>query len=455
MAATRIDASGKLSTATTHVSFVCQKCHQPLRLDTTFNALGQSVLSELRAPLMSNSDDGRDSITQKFQQLSPMQYEEDPNVSKLTVLPSRSDLEESGFTLLGETDIGNSGNLSHRLKVCSALYDFMSGQSEMDHPLCEECTDHLLDRLDQELKQTEDECRDYREFLDKLNESDDGVDEAALDKELEQLRAEEEKLIQELERVEEEQQKVDQLIVAEKEETQRLEESEAKYYRDYAELKRSRIELADDQLSVENQMQFATTQLNKLKQVNVLNSTFHIWHNGHFGTINGFRLGRLPNIQVEWSEINAAWGQAALLLHSLARKVDLTFRKYKLVPYGSYSYIENLEWGKRKKKDEPKEFTLYASGGFKFFWDTKFDLGMAAFLNCLEQLWEKINDGNNMPYAIYGDRLQDRETHNSFSIKTQFNCEEQWTKALKFMLTNLKWCLSWIQAQGAKLGTNN
>lgn len=33
------------------------------------------------------------------------------------------------------------------------------------------------------------------------------------------------------------------------------------------------------------------------------------------------------------------------------------------------------------------------------------------------QLWEKINDGNNMPYAIHNDRLQDRETHNSFSIK--------------------------------------
>jgi hypothetical protein len=30
--------------------------------------------------------------------------------------------------------------------------------------------------------------------------------------------------------------------------------------------------------SVENQMQFATTQLNKLKQVNIFNSTFHIWY---------------------------------------------------------------------------------------------------------------------------------------------------------------------------------
>lgn len=35
----------------------------------------------------------------------------------------------------------------------------------------------------------------------------------------------------------------------------------------------------------------------------------------------------------------------------------------------------------------------------------------------------------------------------SYSIKTQFNSEEQWTKALKFMLTNLKWGLAWVSSQ--------
>ena len=31
--------------------------------------------------------------------------------------------------------------------------------------------------------------------------------------------------------------------------------------------------------------------------------------------------------QVEWSEINAAWGQTVLLLHSLAKKMNLTFQR--------------------------------------------------------------------------------------------------------------------------------
>ena len=72
-------------------------------------------------------------------------------------------------------------------------------------------------------------------------------------------------------------------------------------------------------------------------------------HDGHFGTINGLRLGRLPTFLVEWSEINAAWGQVVLLLHSLAKKINLVFKRYKLIPYGNHSFIQSLD----QKKDLP------------------------------------------------------------------------------------------------------
>ncbi len=74
------------------------------------------------------------------------------------------------------------------------------------------------------------------------------------------------------------------------------------------------------------------------------NDAFCIGHDGVFGTINGLRLGRVPGvpvcicypliddksnslIQVEWAEINAAWGQTLLLLYTIARKLDFTFEK--------------------------------------------------------------------------------------------------------------------------------
>lgn len=43
-----------------------------------------------------------------------------------------------------------------------------------------------------------------------------------------------------------------------------------------------------------------------------------------------------------------------------------------------------------------------------------------------------------LPYAIDGDKVGGR------SIKLMFNKDERWTKALKYMLTDLKWCLEWM-----------
>ena len=102
----------------------------------------------------------------------------------------------------------------------------------------------------------------------------------------------------------------------------------------------------------------------------MFNATFHIWHSGHFGTINGFRLGRLPSIPVDWNELNTAWGQTVLLLHSLVKRINLQLQRYKLVPYGNYSYIKVLA--------DEKDLPLYGSGGFRLIWDNKFDAGASA-----------------------------------------------------------------------------
>ncbi|XP_015284306.1 PREDICTED: beclin-1-like, partial [Gekko japonicus] len=68
----------------------------------------------------------------------------------------------NSFTLIGEaSDGGTMENLSRRLKVTGDLFDIMSGQTDVDHPLCEECTDTLLDQLDTQLNITENECQNY------------------------------------------------------------------------------------------------------------------------------------------------------------------------------------------------------------------------------------------------------------------------------------------------------
>ncbi|MBN3276161.1 BECN1 protein, partial [Polyodon spathula] len=334
----------------------------------------------------------------------------------------------NSFTLIGEaSDGGTMENLSRRLKVTSDLFDIMSGQTDVDHPLCEECTDTLLDHLDTQLNITENECQNYKNCLELLAHMTEEEEETLLG-ELKDLSTEEEHLIQELENIEARRKSVVEDLARSRAETERLDQEELQYQKEYSEFKRQQLELDDELKSVENQMRYAQIQLDKFKKTNVFNATFHIC------------------VPVEWNEINAAWGQTVLLLHALANKMGLTFQRYRLVPYGNHSYLESLT-------DKSKELPLYCSGGLRFFWDNKFDHAMVAFLDCVQQFKEEVEKGDTgfcLPYRMDVEKGKIEDTGGSggsYSIKTQFNSEEQWTKALKFMLTNLKWGLAWVSSQ--------
>uniref|UniRef100_A0A667ZN73 Beclin-1 n=1 Tax=Myripristis murdjan TaxID=586833 RepID=A0A667ZN73_9TELE len=244
----------KSSSTTMQVSFVCQRCSQPLKLDTSFNVLDRVTIHELIAPLVTvtpskqtDSNEGETAPEETF-----VETKQD-GVARKYIPPARMMSTESAnsFTLIGEaSDGGTMENLSRRLKVTSDLFDIMSGQTDVDHPLCEECTDTLLDHLDTQLNITENECQNY-----------------------------------------------------------------------------------------------------------------------------------------------------------------------------------------------------------KFFWDNKFDHAMVAFLDCVQQFKEEVEKGDTgfcLPYRMDVEKGKIEDTGGSggsYSIKTQFNSEEQWTKALKFMLTNLKWGLAWVSSQ--------
>ena len=200
----------------------------------------------------------------------------------------------------------------------------------------------------------------------------------------------------------------------EKEEAERqvLQEQENAYWREYTKHRRELMLTEDDKRSLECQISYAERQLEKLKEANIFNITFHICHAGHFGTINNLRLGRLPSASVDWSEINAAWGQTVLLLCALARKIGLTFERYRIVPFGNHSYVEVL--------GEQRELPLYGTGGFKFFWDTKFDAAMVAFLDCLTQFQQEVEKRDTkflLPYKMEKGKIIDSTTGNSYSIK--------------------------------------
>lgn len=122
----------------------------------------------------------------------------------------------------------------------------MSGQSSIDHPLCVECTDTLLDQLDQQLKITDDELKDYKVFFNKLYDKP-SLDGDALSKELAELRREEEELIRKLEEIELERGKVAEKMESEKERSKLLEIEEKKYWMEYSEYQKELLEYEDEQ----------------------------------------------------------------------------------------------------------------------------------------------------------------------------------------------------------------
>lgn len=166
-----------------------------------------------------------------------------------------------------------------------------------------------------------------------------------------------------------------------------------------------------------------------LMQTNVLNDAFCIWYDGDFGVISGLRLGRLPEIPVAWSEINAAWGQVALLLATLACEVHFSFSKYRVIPMGSTSKLA-------KVGNERTSYELFCNGGF---FRGSFNNAMVCILSCVQELGEyaeKTDRTMCLPYTIQGDKV------GGLSIRTS-SSEDLWTRALKNFLANLKWLLAW------------
>ncbi|KAK9892216.1 hypothetical protein WA026_019019 [Henosepilachna vigintioctopunctata] len=409
-----------------YISFTCQRCSQPLILDETLNYLSEHVLAELNLPIHSNPEVDLESQANSFDNyIHPCRLSDSGN-------------GVNGFMMI--SDENESELLSHKYKVHTALFDTISGNSNIDHPLCDECTDYMIELLDQQLQIAQNDYDDYQKYYNKLLNETNEPKLSDLEKELQELTAEESRYLEELEVLQKEEIEMKKAITFQEDIAKLLSQDETKYHKEHTKYRVDLMHIEEEARSLHCQIYHIDKHLEKLKKTNVFNATFHIWHKGHFGTINNFCLGRLPSAPVAWSEINAAWGQTALLLSALARKINLTFERYRLVPFGNHSRIEVI--------GEQKELPLYGSGGVRFLWDTKFDSAMAAFLDCLQQFQEKVEKGSKtfcFPYKTCKGKIEDKDM--SYSIKIQLNSEEQWTKALKFMLTNLKWGLAFVSSQ--------
>ena len=178
----------------------------------------------------------------------------------------------------------------------------------------------------------------------------------------------------------------------------------------------------------------AKKKLQQLSLYDSMNDTFHIWYSGPFATINGFRLGTLPSCIIEWTEINAALGQAVLAIAIIAEKAQIEFKKYGLIPMGSFPKVFKMD-------DRRTIYSLFTDGSFSLFPKKRFNLALVGFLHCVEELGEYV--GSQDPTLSLQYVINPSEgTINNQSVLLGIE-DEIWTRSLKYLLADIKWIVAW------------
>ncbi|MCL7039041.1 hypothetical protein MKW94_018118 [Papaver nudicaule] len=350
-------------------------------------------------------------------------------------------ISESGSD--GGAQLPSSGGIpGHHssITVLKRAFDIATTQTQVEQPLCLECMWVLSDKLDNEVDDVNKDVKAYEACLQRLEgETRNVTSEANFFREKLKIEEEERRLEAAIEETEKQCIVVDAELKDLKVKSNRFKDLEERYSHEFNNFQFRLTRHQEESDSIFAKTEVIQAHIDSLKLINVFNDAFPISHDGEFGTINNFRLGRLPMIPFEWDEINAAWGQACLLLHTMAQYFWPKFPyRTKILPMGSYPRIM-----------DGNNNTYELFGPVNLFWSTRYDKAMTLFLTCLKEFAEFANskDQENyiapekcfkLPYKIENDKVV---TH---SITLSFNKQENWTKALKYTLINLKWALFWF-----------
>lgn len=196
-------------------------------------------------------------------------------------------------------------------------------------------------------------------------------------------------------------------------------------FKEFEELEDKYFELYNQTFKKVPKIYSLKDELVKLDSTFLLNESFHIWFDGHFGTINNFRVGRLPVQNVEWNEINSGLGSMVLLLDRISNQLNFEVKNIQLMPYGSFSKIQVNQ----------NQYEFYGGQGYSLFWSSKFNQALYGYFDFLSELISKYSV--NVPYEMKNYEID--------KVPIKYGNDEKFTKSMKYILTNLKWTLLFIQ----------
>eukprot|EP00484_Ammonia_sp_Unknown_P019245 CAMPEP_0197034632 /NCGR_PEP_ID=MMETSP1384-20130603/12683_1 /TAXON_ID=29189 /ORGANISM="Ammonia sp." /LENGTH=541 /DNA_ID=CAMNT_0042464581 /DNA_START=18 /DNA_END=1643 /DNA_ORIENTATION=- len=377
------------------------------------------------------------------------------NASSNPLHPAVSAQPINGHSHKSSSNGINGDDFAQSLNVLQQILEIAAGHAKVEHPLCSDCTDKIVKDLDGQIEELKLEKKTLTSFISEWEseqkqiaansngdadhtESNSMEEETRLKEHEEEAKLLEKKLVDlamEKERLKLEYEQLEM-------ESQRMNEFEEMFFCDANDFWYSIENLSMQHAAVRQKIRQVSTHLDMMKRTNVFDDAFHIYHDGHFGTINGLRLGRLPSVSVEWEEINTGLGQCVLLLDVLAQRCkskNFKFKTYELYPMGSFSYI------KEKKKNAKNANIHHMYGSTGLFGYKQCDKALECFLQCIKQFadWMKLQDHKfNLRYQVHGHQIGDHKK--TVSIRFAGSSEENWTQALKYMVIDLKYLLAWV-----------
>lgn len=216
-------------------------------------------------------------------------------------------------------------------------------------------------------------------------------------------------------------------------------------------LEMKRNDILEEIRSLDCEIQRCEALLQRMSQITSMNDAFHIWFEGPYGTINNFKMGTMVPRNVDVTEqptvlaglilqTDTGFGQVALLLDTIANASNLQFKHYLIQPMGSTAKII-------KADDRRTIYPLYIEQGpLIFFPKRNFNLALTGFLSCVQELGDyaaSYDPTMTMPHRISFSESKIGDVSFVYGVD-----DEVWTKALKFMLTNIKWIVAWYTKHG-------
>lgn len=373
--------------------------------------------------------------------------------SSTTTTPSRA-MDDYAFRmrsshiLRARAGAGNATGLAGRLSHYSRLVSFFVEASQvqgMDYPMCRDCARRTEKSLQGQVAEVARQTHSYRSALLELEkEHQSQHKESQSESVIEEEEEEEERiLLEEVAFLREEKNRLQLQLEQWDRRRQRARALEDAYLEARNSLAHRTRREEDRAHGAVAGVEHASLHGQRLARTAVLNDVFHVWHEGHFACINGLRLGRLPSVAVDWTEVNGAWGLSSLLLRVLGQSTATQWTEWEPLPMGTCSQMSH-------RAQQGQRYDLNANYGdlslTRLFWWRNFDTACAGFLSCVADLVNNVTRQDPsflFPYVIQKDKIG---PPNGTMLSVRYKAAEEllWTRALKYMLTTLKYVIAWV-----------